>query len=109
MPKKPISDKNKIEVKPKPSPDLLPSRIYSNYVEVSQSPYDFSLKFCDATPIYNMEEVKINKGLHRIPIIAEIAIPSTIVKPLIDALQIQYNKYIEITGEANEKKPDKKK
>lgn len=108
MPKKTESTIEKIEIKIQPTTDIPASRIHSNHVEITQSPYDFTLRFCDATPIYDMKGIEKNKGIHKIPIIAEIAIPFRLMKPLIDALQIQYDKYKEMTSESNEKKPEKK-
>jgi len=108
MPKKTESNIKKFEIKIQPSTDIPVYRLHSNHVEVTQSPYDFTLRFCDITPISNIKEVQKTKGIHKIPIVSEIAIPFSLVKPLIDALQIQYDKYEEIAGESNEKKPEKK-
>jgi len=108
MPTKIESNKNKIEIKILPTTDIPASRLHSNHVEVTQSPYDFTLRFCDVTPLYDIKEIEKNKGIHKIPIIAEVAIPFRLMKPLIDALQIQYDEYKEITGESNGKKPEKK-
>jgi len=57
-----------------PSDELLPNRLYANYVQVGQSPYDFTLRFCDATPVSDLRKVIENKGGHEIPVVAEIAI-----------------------------------
>jgi hypothetical protein len=108
MPKKTKNDKDKIEITIQSTTEFPTYRIYSNHVEIMQSPHDFSLKFCDATPINNIEEVKKNKGIHKIPVVAEIAIPFQLVESLINALQTQYDKYKEITGDNNGKKTRKK-
>ena len=107
MPTKTKNDKGAIEITLKPSADVPLSRLYSNHIEISLSPHDFTLKFCDATPIYNIDKAK-NKIIHEIPIVAEIAIPFHVMKPLIVALQSQYDKHQEVTGGTNEKKPEKK-
>jgi hypothetical protein len=81
-------------VKLMPNEDLDINREYANYVEVSQTPYDFSLKFCDANPFHgNKEQIKNNNVEHPIPIVAEIAIPFQIVPDLINALKSQWNAY----------------
>ncbi len=76
-----------------PSDELLPSRLYANYVQVGQSPYDFTLRFCDATPISDLKKIVADKGIHKIPLVAEIAIPFDLMPGLIKALQIQYKKH----------------
>ncbi|MGB5156335.1 MAG: DUF3467 domain-containing protein [Desulfobacterales bacterium] len=108
MSNKPQNDNKGIEVKPIPSSDILASRLYSNYIEITQSPYDLSLKFCDAIPIKNVEEVQKNKGVFKIPIVAEIVIPFAIVKSLIDALQVHYDQFKKRIGESDDKKTEKK-
>ena len=108
MPNKPQSANNGIEIKPLPSSDIPVSRLYSNYIEIAQSPYDLSLKFCDAIPIKNVEEVQKNKGVFKIPIVTEIAIPFAIVKSLIDALQVHYDQFKKRIGESDDKKTEKK-
>lgn len=100
--------KKGIEITPKPTVGLPATRIYSNFVEVIHSPYDFTLRFCDATPIYNIEEVEQNDGVHKIPIATEVTIPFDVVKPLINALQDQYKKYKKITDKISGKKQLKK-
>ena len=107
MPEKTQNDKNKIEITLQPATDIPVSRLYSNHVEISQSPHDFTLKFCDATPIYSFKEFEKNKGIHKIPIVAEIAIPFHVMQPLIDALQKQFDQYKKITGAINEKQVKK--
>lgn len=88
-PTKPVKD---IKVTLIPNNEMQPSRIYSNYVHITQTPYDFSLKFCDATPISVDSNTK-NQITHNIPIVAEIAIPLNLMPKLIKALQTQYEDY----------------
>lgn len=77
-----------------PNEDLDINREYANYVAVSQTPYDFSLKFCDATPLHvAKEQIKNNSVEHQIPVVAEIAIPFQVVPALINALKSQWNIY----------------
>ena len=68
------------------------NREYANYVEVSQTPYDISLRFCDATPYRrNKEQINNNSVEHQIPVVAEITIPFEIVPAFINALKSQWN------------------
>jgi hypothetical protein len=70
------------------------SRIYANYVQVSVSPIDCTLTFCDVIGPQNEEEArKMQKtGTLPAPVKAVIAIPTQIVDGLIQALQAQRNK-----------------
>lgn len=70
------------------------SRIYANYVQVSVSPIDCTLTFCDVTgPQSEEEALNMQKtGTLPAPVKAVIAIPTQIVDGLIQALQAQRNK-----------------
>lgn len=103
--------KNKVkgvEVKLLPNEDIIENRIYSNYVDVIRSPYDFTLRFCDATPVRDIKKLKENNNEHQIPIVAEIAIPLEIMPALIKALQSQYKKYKDDIKGINIEKKQKK-
>jgi len=94
-----------IEITLIPSDNLMSNRLYSNYVQVNQSPFDFSLRFCDAPAIYDMDEVIKNKGAFQIPVVAEIVVPLEIMPRLIDALKKEYEKYLELSkGDIDGKK-----
>jgi hypothetical protein len=69
-------------------------RIYSNYVQVSVSPIDCTLTFCDVIgPQSEEEALKMQKtGTLPAPVKAVIAIPTQIVDGLISALQAQRDK-----------------
>lgn len=102
--KKPKGATQSIQVTLNPKYGILPSRMYSNYLEVSQTPYDFNLKFCDATPV-TIDSKAEDKITHDIPIVAEIAIPFLLMPRFIKALQAQYEKHKKlINGEDNAKK-----
>jgi hypothetical protein len=71
-------------------------RIYSNYVQVSVSPIDCTLTFCDVVgPQSEEEALKVQKtGILPAPVKAVIAIPTQIIDGLIQALQAQRDKQI---------------
>ena len=73
-------------------------RVYANYVQVSISPIDCTLTFCDVIGPQNEEDaLKMQKtGTVPAPVKAVIAIPTQIVDGLILALQAQRDKQ---TGE----------
>ena len=77
-----------------PDHTLSSHRIYSNYVQVSISPIDCTLTFCDVTgPQTEEEALKMQKsGVLPSPVKAVIVIPSQIVEGLILALQAQREK-----------------
>ena len=73
---------------------LTSSRIYSNYVQVSASPVDCTLTFCEVIGPQNEEEaLNMQKtGVLPAPVKAVIAIPMQILDGFIQALQAQRNK-----------------
>jgi len=70
------------------------TRIYANYVQVSLSPIDCTLTFCDVIgPQSEEEALKMQKtGTLPAPVVAVIAIPTPVVDGLIQALQAQRDK-----------------
>lgn len=96
MPKAKIKDKTKatIELQIIPSKEIVSERIYSNFVTVNHSPYDFTLTFCDILPIDDTQKIDIEKIKKlNAPIQAEIVIPTPLVEPLIKALSENYETY----------------
>jgi len=79
-----------------PDHKLESHRIYANYVQVSMSPIDCTLTFCDVIGPQNEEEaLKMQKtGYLPAPVKAIIAIPTQVVEGLIQALQAQRDKQI---------------
>ena len=70
------------------------SRVYSNYVQVSISPIDCTLTFCDVIgPQSEEEALKMQKtGCLPAPVKVVLVIPTQIVDGLIQALQTQRDK-----------------
>ena len=72
-------------------------RIYSNYVSVSQTPWDFTLRFCDTPPRADVEvsERAGEEGsvIAEAPAIVDVIIPAAIMPALINAMRSQLNKY----------------
>ncbi len=70
------------------------SRVYANYVQVSISPIDCTLTFCDVIgPQSEEEALKMQKtGYLPAPVKAVLVIPTQIVEGLIQALQAQRDK-----------------
>jgi len=85
------------EIKAKIDENLECTRIYSNIAEVTHSPFDMTIRFGDATPLWDDTEAR-KTGVHRIPLVVEIAIPIQMAMGLSDALKAQYEKYQENYG-----------
>jgi len=105
---KKLVKKKGVEITIQPTYNMPSSRVYSNFAEVSLSPSDFTLRFCDVTPITNMKKVEEAGGVHNVPVVAEIAVPFDFVPNLIKALSSQYKSYQKTTGATGGKKSSKK-
>lgn len=71
-------------------------RVYSNFVEISHSPWDFTLRFCDAPPGSDIPRLKLKNGNKvEIPTTIEVVIPVILMPGLIEVLQTQNKKYLE--------------
>jgi len=70
------------------------SRVYANYVQVSSSPIDTTLTFCEVIGPQSEEEAlrMQNTGCLPAPVKAVMVIPNQIVDGLIQALQAQRDK-----------------
>jgi len=93
-----------VKIIPDPTVETPYPRIYSNYVAVQSTPFDFTLKFCDAIPMFEKPESSIGVVENRIPILAEIILPVTVFPNLIDAMNQQYQQYLKAYAEPHEKK-----
>jgi hypothetical protein len=69
-------------------------RVYANYVQVSMSPIDCTLTFCDVIgPTNDEEALHMQKtGMLAAPVRTVLVIPNQIVDGLIQALQAQREK-----------------
>jgi len=77
-------------------PNLSSPRVYSNYVQVSASPVDCTLTFCEVIgPQSEEEALRVQElGMLPAPVKAVIAIPVQILDGLIQALQAQRDKHV---------------
>jgi len=75
-------------------PNITSSRVYANYVQVSISPIDCTLTFCDVIGPQNEEDaLKMQKsGYLPAPVKIVLVIPNHVVDGLIQALQAQRDK-----------------
>ncbi len=73
-------------------------RVYANYVQVSISPIDCTITFCDVVgPMNDEEALRMQKsGTLPAPVRAVMVIPNQVVDGLIQALQAQRDKQVGI-------------
>ncbi len=95
-----------VDIKIKSDDNLQAKRTYSNYVEVHHTPWDFSLRFSDAPPIYDKREIK-SDGSYSVPLVKEIVIPVSLVPGLIEALKKQLEKFNKDYGKTENAKSNK--
>jgi hypothetical protein len=87
-------------------PSLEPrlGRVYSNYVQISHTKYDFTIRFGDAPPGGDL--LRLRKGDEiTIPNIVEVIVVPDLIPEIIKALDINYNRFLEqFRGAAKEEK-----
>ena len=79
-----------------PDDDSTVTRIYSNFCSVQNSPFDFTLTFCEMLPI-GEREVQQAQATQTVkaPVRAKLVVPVQMVPGLIAALQDNFRLYQE--------------
>jgi len=97
--KKAPSEKKTSEIKIIPSLEPRLGRVYSNYVSVSHTKYDFTIRFGDLPPGGDVE--RLRRG-NELPIsnIAEIIVAPVLIPAIIEALDVTYKSYLELYKDA---------
>ena len=74
-------------------------RVYSNFCAIQNSPFDFTLTFCEMQPISD-REIKEAGVTHvvRAPVKARMVVPAQMIPGLIGALQENFRLYQESFG-----------
>ena len=82
-----------------PDEDATVPRIYSNFCAIQNSPFDFTLTFCEMHPI-GEREIQEAQSTHlvRAPVKARMVVPVQMVPGLIAALQDNFRLYQESFG-----------
>jgi hypothetical protein len=101
--KKPASEKKTVQVKVIPSLEPRLGRVYSNYVQVSFSQYDFTIRFGDAPSGGDVDRLK-QRDTITIPNIIDIVVVPDLIPAIKKALDIAYNNYLELFKEAAKEK-----
>jgi len=91
--------RREVVLTPDPTFQLPYPRFYSNHVVVRSTPFDFTLRFCDAIPIDEKSEATTQGKILevKVPIKAEIIISKEIFPIFIKTLQEHYDRYLKIT------------
>jgi len=82
-----------------PNEDPGVARVYSNFCSIQNSPFDFTLTFCEMQPI-GEREIQEAQSTHlvRAPVKARMVVPVQMIPGLIAALQENYRLYQESFG-----------
>jgi hypothetical protein len=74
-------------------------RVYSNFCSIQNSPFDFTLTFCEMQPIGERELQQAQQShLVRAPVKARLVVPVQMIPGLIGALQENFRLYQESFG-----------
>jgi len=79
-----------------PDEDSSVPRVYSNFCAIQNSPFDFTLTFCEMLPL-GEKQVKEAQTTHqeKAPVRARVVVPVQMVPGLIAALQDNFRQYQE--------------
>jgi hypothetical protein len=82
-----------------PDDDNTVPRVYSNFCSIQNSPFDFTLTFCEMQPI-GERELQQAQTTHvvRAPVKARLVVPVQMIPGLISALQENFRLYQESFG-----------
>ena len=90
--KKTAPKKEELTAIPSLEPRL--GRVYSNYVQISHTNYDFTIRFGDAPPGGDLQRLRRGNEV-TIPNIVEIVVVPDLIPEIIKALETNYSKFIE--------------
>jgi hypothetical protein len=74
-------------------------RTYANFCAVNHTPFDFTITFCEMTPL-SEKDIRAAEADHvvRAPVKARVVLPVQVLPNLIAALQEQLRAYTESAG-----------
>ncbi len=84
-----------------------PGRIYANFCAIAHTPFDFTMTFCEVTPLspHDIEHAE-REGVVKAPVKARIVAPVPFIPQLIAALQEHLRVYSESYGSAPAASPE---
>lgn len=94
-----MEQKKSVDFTVVPDDDTLTPRIYSNFCAIQNSPFDFTLTFCEMLPM-GAREIEQAQTSHvvKAPVRARLVVPVQMVPGLVTALQENYRMYQESFG-----------
>ena len=93
------SEKKSVNFTIVPADDEAVPRVYSNFCSIQNSPFDFTLTFCEMQPIGERELQQAQQThLVRAPVKARLVVPVQMIPGLIAALQENFRLYQESFG-----------
>jgi hypothetical protein len=82
-----------------PDDDNKLPRVYSNFCSIQNSPFDFTLTFCEMQPIGEKEIQQAEQSqVVRAPVRARMVVPVQMIPGLISALQENFRMYQDSFG-----------
>jgi len=92
-------DKAQLNFTVVPDEDTTVPRIYSNFCAIQNSPFDFTLTFCEMLPL-GEKQVREAQATHfvKAPVRARLVVPIQMVPGLIAALQDNFRLYQDSFG-----------
>jgi hypothetical protein len=99
MEEKPEKPKQSVNFTVVPDEDPGVPRVYSNFCAIQNSPFDFTLTFCEMLPL-GEREIQEAQSTHTVkaPVRARMVVPVQMIPGLVAALQENYRLYQESFG-----------
>jgi len=94
-----VEQKKSVDFTVVPDDETSAPRIYSNFCAIQNSPFDFTLTFCEMLPM-GAREIEQAQTSHivKAPVKARLVVPVQMVPGLVSALQENYRMYQESFG-----------
>jgi hypothetical protein len=84
-----------------PEEESTAPRVYSNFCSIQNSPFDFTLTFCEMHPLSESEVQRAqSSGVVKAPVKTRLVVPAQMIPGLIAALQENFRLYQESFGPA---------
>jgi len=94
-----LEDKKSVNFTIVPNEDPGVPRVYSNFCSIQNSPFDFTLTFCEMQPIGEREIQQAEQSqVVRAPVRARMVVPVQMIPGLIAALQENFRMYQDSFG-----------
>jgi hypothetical protein len=94
-----MEEKKSVNFTVVPEDDTSVPRIYSNFCSIQNSPFDFTLTFCEMLPLGEREIQQAQASrVVKAPVRARLVVPVQMIPGLIAALQENFRLYQEAFG-----------